>query len=88
MGPDMARLLAHYWDRQQIVPKSGRFLGKAFGTDRGVTQGKLASPMIFNIMVDAVVREVLEEVCGLQEAQHGMGWAEREWNLVFYADND
>ena len=43
--------------------------------------------MIFNIVVDAVVREVLEEVCSPQEVQNGMGWAAGERNLVFYVDD-
>ena len=43
--------------------------------------------MIFNIMVDAVVRAVLEEVCSLQAAQHGMGWEAWAMNLVFYVDD-
>ena len=41
--------------------------------------------MIFNIVVDAVVRAVLVEVCGPQEAQHGMVWDTGEPNLVFCA---
>ena len=43
--------------------------------------------MIFNIVVDAVVRAVLEVVCIPQEAQHGMGWAAGEINLVLCADD-
>ena len=43
--------------------------------------------MIFNIAVDAVVRVVLEEVFSPQEAQHGMGWAAGEINLVFCAND-
>ena len=43
--------------------------------------------MIFNIVVDAVMRAVLEVVCIPQEAQHGMGWVEGEINLVLYADD-
>ena len=31
--------------------------------------------MIFNIVVDVVVRVVLEQVCSPQESQHGMGLA-------------
>ena len=83
IGPNMARLLAHQWDNQQIVPKAGRFLGKTFGTGRGVTQGNPASPMIFHIMVDAVARAVLAEVCGPQEAQHGLVWMEGGRNIFF-----
>ena len=48
-------------------------------------QGDPASPMIFNIVVDVMVREVLDVVCGPQEAQHGLGWATVESNLIFYA---
>ena len=44
-----------------------------FGTGRVFTQGDPASPRIFNIAVDAVVREVLEVFCGPQEVRHGVG---------------
>ena len=39
--------------------------------------------MIFNIVVDAVMRAFLEVVCGPKEAQHGMEWAAGERKLVF-----
>ena len=42
--------------------------------------------MIFNIVVDAVVRDVLEEVCSPQEAQNGMGWEAGARNF-FYTDD-
>ena len=58
----MARLIAHHWDTLMFVPKVKRFLGTPFGTGIGVTQGDPASPMILNIVVDAVVRETLEAV--------------------------
>ena len=87
MGQNMARLIDHHWDNQLFVPKVSRFIGRALVTGRGVTQGNHTSPMIFNILVDAVVRAVLAVVCGPQEAQHGMGWAVGERNLVFYKDD-
>ena len=87
MGTNLARLLARYWGRQKIVPKTGRLLSKAFGTGHGVTQGNPASPMIFNIMVDTVVRAVLVEVCIPQESHFGLGWAAGERNFVLYADD-
>ena len=34
----------------------GGYFGEAFKGDRGVTQGDLLSPTIFNVVVDAVVR--------------------------------
>ena len=62
LGPNLGRLLENYLRRQRIVPKVGKYLGTAFGTGRGVNQGDPASPMIFNIVADAVVQTVLEEV--------------------------
>ena len=67
MGPNMPCLLAHHWYNQQILPKVGIFLGKVFGTGRGVTKVDPVSPMIFNIVVDVVARLLLAEVCEPQE---------------------
>ena len=41
--------------------------------------------MVFNIMIDAAVRAVLEEVCRPQESCHGMGWGAGERNIILYA---
>ena len=43
--------------------------------------------MIFNIVVDEVVRAVLDVVYGPQEAKHGLGWAAGESNLILYAED-
>ena len=75
LGLNMTCLFIHYWELQRILPKAGKFLGGDFRTGRGVTQGNPASPIILNIVLDAVVREALDEVCGPQEAQHGFFWA-------------
>ena len=48
--------------------KKCKFLGKEFQTGRDLTQGDTASPMIFNIVVDAVVQAVLDVACRPQEA--------------------
>ena len=87
MGPNLARILTSYWDRQRIVLRTGKFLGQEFRTGRGLRQRYPTSPMIFNIVVDAVVRVVLNVVCGTQEAQNGLRWAAGDRNLVFYANN-
>ena len=44
-------------------------------------------PIIFNIVVDAVVQDTLLDICGPQEAQHGMGWALGE-NYIVVNSND
>ena len=86
LGRNMAQILGHYCEKK-IVPKEGKFLGRPFDTGRGFTQGDPVSPMIFNINVDAVIRTVLEELCGPQEVHQGMGWAAWEINLFFYAND-
>ena len=65
------------------MSETGKFLGKDFWSGRVVTQGNHESQIIFNIVVDEVVRVVLDVVCGLQEAQHGLGWASGARNLIF-----
>ena len=64
MGQKTARLISHHWENLCFIPKASRFLGMYFGTGRGVTQGDPASPMISNIVVDVVVRVVLEVFTG------------------------
>ena len=66
-----------------IVPKTVKLLGKELRTGRVLMQGDPTSPMIFNIVVDAVVRVVLDVVYGPQEDQHSLGWADGERNLIF-----
>ena len=68
METNLSRLLDNHWKWQRIFPKIGNCMGGAFGTGRRVTQGDPASPIISNIVVDAVVWVVLEELCSPQEA--------------------
>ena len=70
-----------------MVPKARKLFGKPFRTERGVKQGCPVSPKIFVVVVYAVVREVLMEVCKPQEAQHVFFWAAGKNNIVFYADD-
>ena len=58
VGPNFIRLLKHFWETAEMVCKAGGYFGRdKFLAGRGVTQGGPVSPRIFNIMVDAVVRE-------------------------------
>jgi Reverse transcriptase (RNA-dependent DNA polymerase) len=56
VGPNIRNLLRNFWDGLQLVPHQSGFYGKPIPCNRGVTQGDPLSPMIFNIVVDAVVR--------------------------------
>ena len=69
-----------------MVPKSGKYYGRPFSTGRGVTHGDMVSPALFNIIVDAGVKTTLKEICGPQEAQHGLVWSAEEQNIYFYED--
>ena len=70
-----------------MVLNSGKYYGRPFNTWRGVTQGDPVSPTLFNIIVDALVRTTLQEICVPQESQHGFGWSAVEHNIRFYADD-
>ena len=87
MGPNMDRLLKSYLDLQRIVPNTGKFLGKQFWMGRVVIQGDTVSTMIFKILVDVVVRAVIDVVCGLQDSQHALGWVTGERNVIFSTKN-
>ena len=48
-------MLTTYWRRLTMVARAGGYYSKDFKGERGVTQGDLLSPTIFNVVVDAVV---------------------------------
>ena len=58
VGPRMLGLLNNFWNKLQLVPRQSGFYGAPISSDRGVTQGDPLSPIIFNVVVDAVVREL------------------------------
>ena len=43
-----------------MVSRAGRYYSTAFRGERGVTQGDLISPTIFNVVVGVVVRHWVE----------------------------
>ena len=47
------RLLREYWNRTTMVARAGGCYRKGFKGGRGMTQGDLLSPTIFNVVVDA-----------------------------------
>ena len=58
-----------------------------FAARRGATQGGPVSPTIFNIMVDAVVREWLRQTLGNEAITSGIGEEIRSFLAAFYADD-
>ena len=56
MGSNIWRLIQAIWDGDTMIPRQAGNYRKAFRARRGVRQGDIVSPLIFNIMVDADVR--------------------------------
>ena len=55
VGCNLRRIIQSIWDGNTMIPRQVGYYGKAFKERRGVRQGNIVSPLIFNIMVDAVV---------------------------------
>jgi hypothetical protein len=56
MGPRLLQLLTNFWNSLQVTARQQGYYGVPFKSERGTTQGDIASPVIFNIVVDAIVR--------------------------------
>ena len=52
----MERLIRKYWEGLKMISRAGRYYGAPFTSSRGITQGNLLSPTIFNMVVDVVIR--------------------------------
>jgi hypothetical protein len=57
VGSHIRSIIQTVWELELVVPKSGGYFGIPFPAWHGVRQGDIISPIIFKIVVDAVVRE-------------------------------
>ena len=72
VGPRMIRLIRNYWCNAIMVCRAMGNYGQPFKAGRGVTQGGPLSAKLFNILVDAIVRELfwsLKEEGDYKEAE-------------------
>jgi len=61
VGPNVLRILHTFWDKLVLIPRQSGYYGRELiDSQRGVTQGGIASPIIFNIVIDAILRAWLE----------------------------
>ena len=87
VGPKVRRLLVSYWDAQQFVVRQNDYFGDPLRPTRGVTQGDIVSPTVFNIVVDAIVRHWLALTVDDGSETNGRGVSVRELLVLFYADD-
>ena len=57
VGPNLLRIIRSTWARDTMVPRQSGYFGRPFRAGRGVRVGDVMSPTIFNIIIDAVVRD-------------------------------
>jgi hypothetical protein len=87
VGPRMLALQKHFWETAKLVCRAGGNYGVAFSAERGVKQGGLLSSLMFNVCVDAVVREWLHQTLGEEVARDGIGDRVAEILVAFYVDD-
>jgi hypothetical protein len=86
--PKMLALQKHFlWDTAQLVCRAGGNYGEPFSAKRGITQGGPLSSLIFNVCVNAVVREWLHQMLGEEAAHNGLGERVVKILVVFYVDD-
>ena len=53
VGPNIINIIEQTWEMDCMIPKQSGCYGKEINTSRGVRQGDIISPTVFNIVVDA-----------------------------------
>ncbi len=87
VGPIYLHLQKQFWGNAKMVCCAGGNFGEPFGAGRGITQGGPLCSLMFNVCVNAVVREWLRQVLEDDAAQGGLGEAVRDYMVVFFVDN-
>jgi retron-type reverse transcriptase len=76
VGPSICKIIEKIWKNDKLIPKQNKLFGKPIFATRGVRQGDIMSPTLFNIMIDAVIRNY--------EARARIN---DKTTIQFYADN-
>ena len=61
VGPRIRRYIRKIWENQTFILRQKGFYSKPISVQRGMTQGGIESPIIFNLIIDAVLRRLREE---------------------------
>jgi hypothetical protein len=87
VGTRLIQLLRNFWKSQQAAVRQCGYYSSRFNIGRGVTQGDIPSPDIFNVVIDDIVRYWMANTLDYQCAaiDGGTGWLEIA--AAFYADD-
>jgi hypothetical protein len=85
--PKMLRLQKHFWDTAKLVCCARGNYGEPFNAKRGITQGGPLSSLMFNVCVDAVVREWLCQTLDKVVARDGIGNQVAKILVAFYVND-
>ena len=61
VGPRIRRYIEKVWSDQEFILRQAGFYSEKINVERGCTQGDIDSPIIFNILIDAVLRKFFED---------------------------
>ena len=81
IGRNILSIIKRIWDMDTMVPKQAGFYGESFSAGRGVRQGDILLPMIFNIVADAVIRDSEAQISESRDSQRQVV------DALFYADD-
>ena len=56
VGPNIRRYINKIWNGQRYILRQKGFFSEEVDVERGCTQGDTDSPIIFNLIIDAVLR--------------------------------
>jgi hypothetical protein len=56
IGTNALCFIKEIWDMDTMIPKQAGLYGELFAASRGVRKRDIISPMIFNIVTDAIIR--------------------------------
>ena len=71
VGLKKERSLCYYRDHLSMVARAGSYYGTPFKVQEGVTQRDPLSPTIFNMVVDAVIRQWVALISGYEAGLGG-----------------
>lgn len=77
IGNNVIRILETFWMRHKAVPRASGYYGWVIKATRRVTQGNIVSPLIFNMVVDCILKAWKLEFAGMAA----------QVDAMFYADN-